>query len=72
MINVSKSKNIRIGFGIKLVYLITAHQTEAEIMHSLKAFFNNVGNIEYTANRKYVSYRVYKLRDIIHVIIPHF
>lgn len=72
MINVYKSKNIRIGFGIKLVYQITAHQTEVETMHSIKAFFNNVGNIEYTADRKYVSYRVYKLKDIINVIIPHF
>ncbi len=39
MINVFKSKNVRVGFVVKLVYQITAHQTEADIMHSLKAFF---------------------------------
>ena len=46
MINVYKSKNIRIAFGIKLVYQITAHHTEVETMHSINAFFINVGDIE--------------------------
>ena len=40
-------------------------------MHGLKAFFNNVGYIEYTAYGKYVSCRVYILKDIIYEIIPH-
>lgn len=35
-------------------------------------FFNNVGHIEHSSDGKYVSYRVYKTKDIVNEIIPHF
>lgn len=41
-------------------------------MYSIKSFFNYVGNIEFSSNNKYVSYRVYKTDDIIKVIISQF
>lgn len=70
--NIHKNKNVKSGFHSKLIYQITAHHTESEIMSKIMQFFNNVGHIEYTSNGKYVSYRVYKIKDILNEIIPHF
>lgn len=58
--------------SFKLVDQITAHSTEAINLKKIKKFFNNVGHIEYTSDGKYVSYRVYKIKDITNEIIPHF
>lgn len=63
---------MKLGFHTKLIYQITAHHTELEIMKKVMRFFNNVGHIEYTPDNKYVSYRVYKTKDNINEIIPHF
>ena len=41
-------------------------------MYDLKAFFHDVGHIEYTSDNKYVSYRVYSNKDIVQTILPHF
>lgn len=72
MINVFKSKNVNLGYSVKLIYQITAHYSEIDTMFSIKSFFNGVGNIEFSSNGKYVSYKVYKIADIINTIIPHF
>jgi len=72
MLNIFKNKTAKLGYSIKLVYQITAHLSDTEIMHSLKAFFNNVGNIEFSQEGRYVSYRVYKTKDIVNEIRPHF
>jgi hypothetical protein len=52
-----------------LLYQITVHSSDIEILYTLKKYFN-VGDIIIT--RHYVSYRVTKLSDIMNVIIPHF
>ena len=70
--NIHKNKNVKLGFHTKLIYQITAHHTELEIMKKVKQFFNNVGHVEHTPDGKYVSYRVYKTKDIINEIMPHF
>lgn len=72
MINVFKSKNVNLGYSIKLIYQITAHSYEINTMYSIKSFFFNVGNIECSSNSRYVSYKVYKTTDIVNTIIPHF
>lgn len=72
MINTFKTKNTLVGYTVKLIYQITVHKSDEALLHAIKLFFKNVGNIEYTADKQYVSYRVYKLSDIVKVIIPHF
>ena len=72
MINVFKNNNVNLGFSVKLIYQITAHHTETETMRILKGYFNNIGHIEYSPDGKYVSYRVYKIEDILKEIFPHF
>jgi len=63
---------VKSGFHSKLIYQITAHHTESEIMNKVMQFFNKVGHVEYTPDGRYVSERVYKIKDIIKEIIPHF
>jgi hypothetical protein len=72
MINISKSPTTVTGYTLMSVYQITVHYTDESLLHAIKGFFKGVGNIEYTADKRYVSYRVKKLSDIIQVIIPHF
>lgn len=72
LLNIFKNKNVARGYSAKLIYQITAHHSDHDIMHALKAFFNNVGHIEYTSDNKYVSYRVYTNKDIVQTILPHF
>lgn len=70
--NIHENKNVKLGFHTKLICPITAHHTELKIMKQIKQFFNNAGHIEYTFGGKYVSYRVYKTKEIMDEIIPHF
>lgn len=72
ILNIFKNKNVPRGYSAKLIYQITAHHSDCDIMYALKAFFNNVGHIEYTSNGKYVSYRVYSNKNIVQTILPHF
>src|SRR5204862_6565477 len=64
------SKTTKIGYTVGLIYQISVHYSDMEILYKLKSFFNNVGSIITT--KDYVSYRVTNLPDIINVIIPHF
>ena len=64
------SKTTKIGYIVGLIYQISVHHSDMEILYKLKSFFNNVGSIITT--KDYVSYRVTNLSDIINVIIPHF
>lgn len=41
-------------------------------MKKIMQFFNGVCHVEYTADGRCVSYRVYKTKDVIKEIIPHF
>ena len=61
MINTYKTKNTHLGYTVKLIYQITAHHSEEPLLRAIKLFFKGVGNIEFTADKQYVSYRVYKL-----------
>jgi hypothetical protein len=70
MINTAKSKFTTIGYTLTVVYQITVHCSDEAILHSVRSFFNGVGNIEYKGN--YVSFRVKKVSDILQFIIPHF
>lgn len=72
MINTFKTKNTQLGYTVKLIYQITVHHSDEALLRAIKLFFKGVGNIEFTADKQYVSYRVYKLSDINKVIIPHF
>ena len=46
ILNIFKNKNVVLGYSVKLIYQITAHSSDIDIMYSLKSFFNDVGNIE--------------------------
>ena len=70
ILNIFKNKNVPKGYSAKLVYQITAQDTDHEIMYALKAFFNGVlGKAHYI---EYTSYRVYSIKNIVEIILPHF
>jgi hypothetical protein len=64
-----KSKTTIIGYTVRLVYQISLHPSDKEILYKLKSYFN-VGEIVYTEH--YVAYRITKISDILNVVIPHF
>jgi hypothetical protein len=72
MINTFKTKNTSVGYSVKLIFKITVLRCDESLLHTVKYFFLGVGNIEFYPDKQYVSYRVYKLSDIVLVIIPHF
>jgi hypothetical protein len=46
------------------------HRSDEALLRTVMLFFKGVGKIEFSSDKKYVSYKVYKLSDIIQVIIP--
>jgi len=64
------SKTTKIGYTVRLLYQISVHPSDIEILYKLKTYFNNVGDI--LVYKDNVSYRVTKLSDILNEIIPHF
>lgn len=65
MINTIKSSTTATGYSLIPVYQITVHSSDEALLHYIKGFFlKGVGNIEYTANKRYASYRVKKNYDI--------
>jgi hypothetical protein len=73
--NVSISKNIKMNSGYAVTFSaeIKQHSDSKNILYSIKEFFNNKGNINYSNETKTVSrYKISNLNDIINLVIPHF
>ena len=64
------AKTTKLGYSVRLMFQYGVHHTDIEIMYKLKHFFNGVGEIVHT--KEYVYYRIWKLQDILNVVIPHF
>lgn len=45
LLNIFKNNNVNLGYSVKLVYKITAHSSNTDIMYNNKSFFNNIGNL---------------------------
>lgn len=64
------SKTSKICFTVRLIFQISLHPSDVEILFKLKRYFNNVGDIVYT--KDYVAYSIANISDILNVVIPHF
>ncbi len=64
------AKTTKIGYTVRLVYQVSVHPSDIELLYKLKSYFNNVGDIVVTEH--YVAYRITKLSDILNIVIPHF
>ena len=71
MIDFTKSKTNKMKWQIKPCFQILLHNRDKELLMKIKSFFNEIGSITYS-NDNGVRYRIYKLDDIINIIIPHF
>jgi hypothetical protein len=69
MINVAKAKTTKLGYTVRLVYQISIHTCDIEILQRLKEYFKRGEVIEAA---RYVHFRVTNLKDIQKFIIPHF
>ncbi len=66
----TKSKKSKNWLEYTACFQIMLHIKDKDLLLKIKSFFNEVGYINH--NNNIVIYRVYKLKDIIGVIIPHF
>lgn len=64
------AKSTKIGYTVRLIYQVSVHPSDIEVLYRLKSFFNNVGDIIIT--KHYVAYRITKLSDILNEVVPHF
>lgn len=69
MINIYKSRKSKFGWGLKLVFQITQHLKDEQIIHRIKQHFGGIGNIEYESD--YVSFKAYSLEDL-YIIYYHY
>ena len=72
MVRITESKT-KIGGSVNLVFQITQHLREEELMQSLIKYFK-CGYIEKdkSGNRNWINFRVYNFREINEKIIPFF
>jgi len=68
-INLKKSTKYRTGFNVGLVFKLTQHIRDKELLVNLIKYLE-CGNIY--SNLDYIDYTVYKLEDLIVKIIPFF
>jgi len=68
-INIYKDKNLKVGWRVRLFFLIGLHVKDKALLETIKNFFG-VGNI-YSASESSVQYQVSSINDI-KVIINHF
>lgn len=71
LIKVSKSKGSRLGFGVQLIFQLTQHSRDIELMESLVTFFG-CGRIVQDPNYSWVNFIVSKFSDINDKILPFF
>lgn len=71
LIKVSKSKGSKLGFGVQLIFQLTQHSRDIELMESLVTFFR-CGRIVQDLNRSKVNFIVSKFTDITDKILPFF
>ena len=69
MVKITASQTHSIGFQVKLVFSITQHERDEKLMRSLIELLK-CGKI--FKNREAFDFRVFKLSDILNIIIPFF
>ena len=71
LIKVSKSKGSKLGYGVQLIFQLTQHIRDIELMESLVTFFG-CGRIVQDLNYSRVNFIVSKFSDIIDKVLPFF
>jgi hypothetical protein len=70
MVLILRDENFKMGWTVKLRFIINLHEKDSAILEAIKSFFN-VGIVS-KRGKDSVQYRVASLDDLTKVIIPHF
>ena len=71
MVRVRKSSTSAIGYKVELIFQITQHSRDAELMKSFISFFN-CGRFSFRSNEDHSDFLVTTFSDINDRIIPFF
>ena len=69
MVGVRKDNNYSIGFQVELVFILTQHSRDEQLMNSLTEYLN-CGNLH--KKREVFEYRIRKFSDLTEKVIPLF
>jgi LAGLIDADG endonuclease len=72
LVHIGKRKNPKSGWHIQPCFQIKLHIKDKDLLLNVKSFFNEIGTINLDNKYNKVVYKVYKLNDIVNIIIPHF
>ena len=70
-INIIKSKEVLVGYQVKLKFQVTQHTRDENLMRSIVSYLG-CGNLYFVKSRKVTDYCVVKYSDLIEKIIPFF
>ena len=71
-ISFRKDKEYKLGWQIGAEFQIQLHERDLNLLLQLKEFFSGIGTISIGKTRQRVTYSVKSIKDITHIIIPHF
>jgi len=73
-ITIYKDSNYKLGWYLKAVFSIGLHVRDLDLLLQLQEFFGGIGSISKskTSHQNMVIYSVSSIKDLIHIIIPHF
>ena len=72
VVSISKSKKLQTGWDVRPSFQIDLHKKDLPLIKSTKSYFKDVGHIYINKKGNVVRYRVYSVKDLSCVIIPHF
>lgn len=70
-VGIYKSKSARSGYNVTLLFKVTQHVRDIEVMQGLVNFLN-CGNVAPRPDKCAVDFQVFKFSDIIEKVIPFF
>ena len=74
VITISKNPKLKAGWRISPRLQIKMHEKDRALIQSIKikAFFGGIGSVSKPNKFSSVEFRVYTLKEIVEVVIPHF
>lgn len=68
----SKDSKSKMGWRVRAYFSLHLHIKDLSLLYTIQKFFNGVGKIYFNSSRSDALFQVYKLEELINVIIPHF
>lgn len=60
------------GYQVLAKFSIELHKKDLLLLKQIQKFFNGIGTITLNKNRNSAVFRVFKLKDLTNIVIPHF